>query len=75
MSAQLEPLAQVSERATDALLRDLGVVDTMRFLGQFRVGTGDYTVQRDRLFDGLQVADIARQIRARRHVEGGAPGA
>ena len=66
MNAHLKPNAHVTQRATDALVRELGVVDTIRFLGQFRVGNGDYTAQREKLFHGLSVADIANEIRARR---------
>lgn len=66
MSAQLEPIARVSQRATDALLRELGVVDTLRFLGQWRVGSGDYTAQRNKLTEGQSVNSIAEQIGARR---------
>ncbi len=65
MTAHLEPIARVTQRATDALVKELGVVDTIRFLGQFRSGSGDYTAQRQRLFEGLSVADIASEIRAR----------
>ena len=66
MNAHFEPISQVTQRATDALVRELGVVDTIRFLGQFRAGSGDYTVQREKLFQGMSVADIANEIRARR---------
>ena len=66
MSAQLEPIARVSQRATDTLVKELGVVDTLRFLGQFRAGSGDYTAQREKLFQGLSVAEIAAQVRAHR---------
>lgn len=66
MSAQLEPIARVNQRATEALLKELGVVDTIRFLGQLRTGSGDYTARRGKLLEGLSVDDIAQQIRARR---------
>lgn len=66
MSAHLDPIAQVTQRATDALVRELGVIDTIRFLGQFRVGSGDYTVQRQMLFEGMSVHDLATQIKAQR---------
>ena len=66
MSAHLDPIARVSQRATDTLLKELGVVDTIRFLGQFRAGSGDYTAQRENLFQGLSAAEIAAQIRTRR---------
>ena len=66
MNAHFEPIAHVTQRATDVLVRELGVVDTIRFLGQFRAGSGDYTVQREKLFQGMSVADIANEIHARR---------
>ena len=70
MNAHLEPIAQVTQRATDALVKELGVVDTIRFLGQFRTGSGDYTVQREKLFREMSVTDITHEIRARRKIEG-----
>lgn len=66
MSAHLDPIAQVTQRATDALVRELGVVDAIRFLGQFRAGSGDYTTQRQALFQGATVQELAAQIKARR---------
>ena len=66
MSAHLDPIAQVTQRATDALVRELGVVDAIRFLGQFRAGSGDYTVQRQALLGEASVRDLAAQIKARR---------
>jgi len=66
MNAHLEPISRVTQRATDVLVRELGVVDTIRFLGQFRAGSGNYSADRDDLLRGLTVADIASAIRARR---------
>lgn len=65
MNAHLEPIARVTQRARDALVKELGVVDTLRFLGQFRAGSGDYTAEREKLFHGLTVVDIANEIRSR----------
>ncbi len=66
MSANLDPIAHVTQRAHDALVRELGVVDAMRFLGQFRAGNGDYTAQRQALFDGVSVQELAAQIKSHR---------
>ena len=66
MNAYLDPIAQVTQRATDALVRELGVVDAMRFIGQFRAGSGDYTAQRQTLTEELSVRDLAAQIKSRR---------
>ena len=46
MSATLRPLAEVSEEATAILIREMGVVDALRFLSQMRLGSGDYTKDR-----------------------------
>ena len=66
MNAQIQPIAELNRRATDALVREVGIVDTLRFLSQFRAGSGDYTLQRDQLFDGMSVKDIIREIKAQR---------
>ena len=41
----IQPISEVTNRAKHALIQELGVIDTMRFLNQFRVGDGDYTVE------------------------------
>ena len=66
MNARFDPIAHVTQRATDALIKELGIVDTIRFLGQFRPGSGDYTAQREKLFEGMSVTGIANQIRSQR---------
>ena len=66
MSAHLDPIAQVTQRAHDALVRELGVLDAIRFLGQFRAGSGDYTAQRQALLGGVSVQELAAQIKAQR---------
>ena len=66
MSAHLDPIAQVTQRAHDALVRELGVVDAIRFLGQFRAGSGDCTAQRQAILGGLSVQELAAQIKAQR---------
>ena len=66
MSAHLDPIAQVTQRATDALVRELGVVDAIRFLGQFRAGNGDFTAQRQALLEEVSVRELAAQIKSRR---------
>ena len=68
MSAHLQPIAELTHRAKNALVNELGAVDTMRFLNQFRAGNGDYTKDRIDLFkkDTVKslVADIKRREKA-----------
>jgi len=67
MSAQLKPLAEVSQQANHALVQAIGVTDTLRFLGQFSAGTGNYTQERQSAFTEQSTQDIIADIKAQRH--------
>lgn len=66
MNVKLEPMQELNKRAKDALIKEIGAVDALRFLSQFRVSTGDYTAERKRLFEGKSVKDIVQEIKERR---------
>jgi hypothetical protein len=66
MNARIQPLSVLNQRATEALIREVGIADTIRFLNQFRTGSGDYTAQRGQLFQGMSVKDIVDDIKSRR---------
>lgn len=66
MSARIQPISTVNYRATAALIREIGVVDTIRFLNQFRTGSGDYTAERKELFRDMSVKDVIDDIKAKR---------
>lgn len=68
MTIQIEPLSELTDRAINALIREFGVVDTMRFLHQFRAGNGNYTEERKQRFEGMSVKDIVDDIKMRRKV-------
>jgi len=63
-------MSAINERATKALIREVGIVDTIRFLNQFTAGSGDYTAERGQLFRGMSVKDLVDEIKAQR--KGGA---
>jgi hypothetical protein len=66
MSAVIRPLAEIDRRAREVLTRELGIVDTLRFLGQFRTGSGDYTAERGRWLGDLSLDEIVSQIKGKR---------
>ena len=68
MSTQIEPISELTHRAINALIREFGVVDTIRFLNQFRTGSGNYTAEREQLFQGMSVKDIVNDIKVQRKV-------
>ena len=66
MSAVIRPLAEVTARGTEVLIRELGVVDALRFLNHFRPGSGDYTKERGQWLNNLSLEQIVSEIRASR---------
>lgn len=67
MSVSLQPTNELANRARHALIQELGVVDTMRFLNQVRTGSGDYTAEREQLFTGESAKGIAAGIKSQRN--------
>ena len=66
MNATLRPLAELSEEATAILIREMGVVDALRFLSQMRSGTGDYSRDRGKWLDDLSLGDVTSAIKSKR---------
>src|SRR5437763_788037 len=66
MTIQLMPLSEVNHRAIRLLSEQIGVVDTFRFVNQFTTGHGNYTEERDALFDHLTLDDILSAIEKKR---------
>ena len=63
MNGAAKPLAETTHEAITVLSRELGIVDTVRFLTQFSTGFGDYTRERDTIFRGLTIDEILSEIR------------
>lgn len=66
MSVHIQSISELTSRAKHALIQELGIIDAMRFLNQFRAGSGDYTVEREQLFKGESVKSILAGIKAQR---------
>jgi hypothetical protein len=66
MIVHIQPLSEITERAKLVLVKELGAVDTLRFLSQFRSVDSNYTVEREQLFAGESVKNIATGIKAQR---------
>jgi hypothetical protein len=66
MSLRIQPISELTNRAKQVLIEELGAVDTMRFLNQFRAGSGDYTAEREQLFKGETVKSLVAGIKAKK---------
>ena len=64
MSVRIQPIAELTHRAKNVLVNELGAIDAMRFLNQFRAGNGDYTKDRLDLFKTDTVKSLVAEIKA-----------
>jgi len=66
MAVDAKPLAEITQDALQVLYREIGIVNTVRFISQFTVGYGNYTEERERLFGDLALDDIISRIKDQR---------
>lgn len=66
MNLNTHTVSDINQKATQILFKQLGVVDTFKFLGQFTLGQGDYTQERNQWLDKLSLEDIVSDIKAKR---------
>ena len=66
MVINVRPLIEVNQQAIPLLYKELGVVDAVRFLKQFTQGYGNYTQEREVLFENKSLDDIVSEIEKRR---------
>jgi hypothetical protein len=63
MTNTVVPLQEITASALHLLCREMGVVNTMRFLNQFTTGYGNYTEEREQLFGQMSVEEITTEIK------------
>ena len=66
MVVQTMPLAEITHTAIRVLCREIGVANTLRFFGQFTVGYGNYTDERDTIFADMTLDDMIAEIKRNR---------
>lgn len=71
MNVQPRPLNEITQHAIDLLSKEMGIVDTVRFLTQFTTGYGDYTEERETLFKDLTLDDILTTMKKARSPQNG----
>ena len=66
MNITTMPLAELTTSTIRLLCREIGIVNTARFLNQFTIGYGNYTAEREQLLGHLSVDEIAAEIQKKR---------
>lgn len=66
MMTETRPLVEITQEALQILYRELGNVNTVRFLNQFTSGYGNYIEEREALFADKTMQELVEQIKQRR---------
>jgi hypothetical protein len=66
MEVETRPLAEITTMALQVLYREIGIVNTVRFVNQFTTGYGNYTQEREGLFAGITLDEIITEIKEKR---------
>jgi len=66
MIAETKPLAEITQEAIRVLFREIGVVNTVRFINQYTTGYGNYTEERRELFANQTLDELIDEIKQRR---------
>jgi hypothetical protein len=64
MTTEIRPLTEITQEALRLLYRELGLVDTVRFLNQFTGGLGNYTEERRNLIEGQTLEEVLADVYA-----------
>lgn len=62
MSTGIIPLAEVTKEALRVLYKEIGVVNTIRFVNQFTTGYGDYVEERKILFADMSLDELFHEM-------------
>ena len=66
MIVETKPLIEVTRDAIKVLSKEIGIVNTVRFINQFTTGYGNYTEERGQMFSDMSLEDIVDEIKRRR---------
>ena len=64
MNTAKRSISEINRQATHILFKEMGVVETIRFLNQFSVSRGDDTKDRSKWLDKITMDDAIAQIKS-----------
>lgn len=67
MILEQRPLAEINREALRVLYREIGVADTLRFINQFTTGSGNYTEERDAIFENDTLEELVAKMHQIEH--------
>ncbi len=66
MMLETRPLAEITQEALAVLYKEIGIVNTVRFVNQFTTGYGNYTQEREKLFAETKLEYIVDEVKRAR---------
>ena len=63
MTVQENALSEITKEALEVLSKEIGIANTIRFINQFTMGYGDYTQERERIFEDMTLDEIVNEIK------------
>ncbi len=69
MNIRATALNDINREAFLVLTNALGIANTIRFLSQFTTGYGNYTEEKEKMFENMSLDDIVKGIKDMRKVE------
>lgn len=66
MSIQTKPLNLINKNAIQVLTKELGIVNTIRFMNQFSEGYGNYTEEKNSNLSNIEFNEIIAEIKNNR---------
>jgi len=66
MISETIPVAEITKEAIRILCKEIGLVNTVRFVNQFTTGYGNYTKEREQLFANMPLDKIVSEIKRKR---------
>ena len=69
MNGEVKTINEISNKAINLLLSNLGAENTLRFLNQFSAGSGDYTKARKNMYKNLSLDQLVFEIKNNRKLK------
>ena len=63
MTVQEKALSEITKEALEVLSKEIGIANTIRFISQFTMGYGDYTQEREQIFEDMTLDEILNEIK------------
>jgi len=63
MITQTKNLNEITQQAIEVLFKEVGIANTIRFLNQFSTGYGNYTEERENLFEDLTLNEVLAKFK------------